>query len=312
MKKLILLLFLLLNISYITAQEIQILSKQTQKPIPFATVTYIENDSIVGIFPTDEEGKIKLDIPKNIKLIRVYATNYHTEEIETDKIPNKFFLDDDFIHLDEVVVTSQKKKIKNLGFASKRTNSNFIFTSGQEATTLIQNPYNKNKKIKSLLFVLSRRNQNLDVLFKFHFYKNKNNQPDEAYAIKEKSNIFTLKKGKRRKQKIELNIQDLGIVLPKEGLFVGIEYIGKVDEKTKEIIPQFMRSKNDFYSNTELETGVFYIKTKKIIYTYRRYNISNIHKKLKEWNEYDRGFRFFDETEKDTYYTPAIGIEVFE
>lgn len=340
-KKYILFLIYLFAPLFSFSQEIQILSKQTEKPIQFAAIRYIDKNKqkekmrgfgtytnkngIAQIFLDSEVDSIEIthqkqqfkiplkNIPKKIylEINEVLSINNQSKKDSSHLFKNDIYLGkDSTIYLEEVIVREKKASTKYLGHYSKskrRIDANIL--SGREITMFIQNPYQKEKSIKSVVFVSHRLLlENPDILFRINFYKNKNNKPLESYI--NENIIFVLKNQKNKKEKIEINVQNLQINLPKEGLFVGIEYMGLLENETNNIIPKNISDKIDKYS-----MGITIIKTKKITYQYSRYKFSNFEKGIysREWHDYsDHTWRFFEKTGKDTYYSPAIGIEVYE
>ncbi|TAE68337.1 MAG: hypothetical protein EAZ85_14240 [Bacteroidetes bacterium] len=307
MKYLLLDLFFLFSFS-VFAQEIQVLSKKTQKPIPSAVVTYIVNDSITSAIYTNEEGKATLSFEKEVNFIGIVATGYELLEIPITDITPKIFIDDDVTMLSEVIITSDKKSTKKLGYLSKNLSLLKILTSGYEMSTLIKNPFEIEKKVKSVIIRLKRWKR-LNAIFRVVFYTNKNNKPHEIYPAQTKNNIFILKPSKQISH--ELDLTNWGIVLPKEGLFVGIEYMGIISEERKDTISKHIDEK---YLPEEIEITIPYIKTKNISYSYSRLKFSKYEKgqNSQEWWDYNDSWRFFDKKQKDTYYSPAVGIEVYE
>ena len=68
------------------SQEIHLKSKQDQKSIPFATITYMRNDSIVGGTYSNDKGIAQLDLKKKIDKIVVSHLEFLSRNIDPSNI----------------------------------------------------------------------------------------------------------------------------------------------------------------------------------------------------------------------------------
>jgi hypothetical protein len=341
-------LHLLLVISFITcqfifAQQIEILSKKTQKPISFAIVHYMVDDSIVRGGYTNNEGKITLSLSNDVNFLEISHSDYNSYKFSTQNIQQKIYLEtnensincfsekknintEDLLHtseknlinLQEVVVRSKRKSTKYLGYKAKRNifgnTKGFIPVSGKECITLIENPYQKNKDIKSLVLFLYSENHPSEAIFRVNLYTNENNKPQKLLCLKNNKNVFALNNDlKVKKGRVKIDIENWGVVLPKEGLFVGVEYIGFLDKKTNNIIDYKVYEANgtDFDNQPHFVLGLKPLK--KILYSYYRYNFPVFKSQIIPKNWYNFTTEMFTYgTDTITNYTPAFGIEVEE
>ncbi len=327
--------YLFINSLSVFAQEIQVLSEQTKQPLSFSKIRYVSKNSLYrggGVY-TNIIGKADINIDSDIDSLEI-TNEENLLKIPSKNLPQKIYLNeyinsdiffltkdtfnllkkninfsqDSTTYLKEIIITNKKIPTKYLGYFLEKTRNGHVFFSGGEITTLIKNPYNIDKNIKTICFIVYTYKQNLDAYFKINLYKNENDKPQKLHT-KNNDNIFILKKNKSKK--IKIDIQNLEIKLPKEGLFIGLEFMGLIDEKTNKIIPKNIMDGEKHVNNI---IGIKYIKAAKTTYSYQRRKFSNLDKGIysKDWYDYSKIYQDLDKTTKNIFYTPAIGIEVYE
>ncbi len=289
------------------SQEITILSKNDKKPIPFANVIYLKNDSIKGGNYTNENGKILLDLKPEINFLEISCIGFETLKIERKNIQSSIFLEENATHLQEINVSDKKPTTQYLGqsFASRFHCLTQAIGNGYESITLIENPFSAEKEVKSFYFYLEKYD-NLLPIFRIVFYKNENNIPTKAYPQNIHENIFTLTE--KQKRKIKLDIRKMNVVLPKEGFFVGIECLGMIDSKTKEIVDIQELYKNMTPKKFIMTTGIAYNSSKKQTYSFEKHKF-----RREKWIDVN------SRTKKtplkfvgNEFLSPTFGIEVYE
>lgn len=286
------------------AQEIQVLSQEDNSPIPFANIVYMIKDSIVGGTYTNENGRLYLSLTDKVSHIEISCLGYESKKIEKNKINESIYLIDSVSELSEIVLKKKKKskkQIKKMGFPIKYKGFSVDVAGGFQKVILIENIFKENKKIKSFLF-RSVKWQNVSTVFKLLVYTNNNNKPDKPLIKTNKESCFILAPHQER---IKLDISGLNIILPKEGIFVGIEYVGIVDSNKNIIVP----SKTDYDADTHTSISFLKSKEKNAMYIFEK-NKYNNNRDWQNINDY-KDTRFPD-LKQNEYYVPAFGIEVYE
>ncbi|WP_448607685.1 hypothetical protein [Paenimyroides ceti] len=196
-------LFLFLTIPCWSQISHQVLDSKTEKPVPYVSVYF--NDSLIGL--TDNSGIIKLNENKYLYRRDGYKDQFsHSKNIRLNKIEEEV--------LDEIVITiPQKKTIKKIGNEEAFN----ILLRGVEFISFIE-PQKKeiDKSIYKISYPIKKRNKGStpeESIFKVSIYDEKkvNIYSEIVYPD---SDILMLVLNKK-------------IVLPKNGLFIGIEYLGK-------------------------------------------------------------------------------------
>ncbi len=307
MKKIFFIIFSFLS-PILSAQEIQILSQKDKKAVAFANIVYLVNDSVVGGTYTNQDGKALLELVGRVNFIAVSSVGYQTLKIAKNDIPKQVDLNENVTELGTVTLTTEKIITHYLGNFIKniRINTHIFwhFHAGSEKIMLIENPFKEGKFIKSFSFFLENLD-NVSPVFKVVFYKNVNGYPAQSYLYNSKDNIFILKKNQTKKNK--LDIQNMNVTLPEEGIFVGLEYVGFMDNDNKNII-----TTNDFFTSMEKKpTGISIVeirqKSEKVPYVYRKLKFNE---KTKDWIDYSQSN--YPGLAPNEYYVPAFGIEVYE
>ena len=310
MKKIFFLFFSFIQLSSF-AQNIQILSKQDSTEIPYVNVLYFANDSIVGITETDEDGKATLEIPLPCNIIKFLAVGYDTVKTNKNDLNSVIYLEELPLLLHEIVVTSskiKKKKPTKLGYPVRNKGYSYNVWGGFEVVALFKPNTQDQTKVSAFLFHLRdyERQDNQSSVFRIVFYKNAANKPYNQISIKDKKQqVFILKPNQRGK--IKLNIDHLNIILPKEGLFVGIEYMGFMEANSKDI-----QQNSKFDRNSFKEPFVSFSKQKKAGKSYMTTKFEGKDKNLFDINAYWVGIFPRLNLKKDEYLTPAFAIEVYE
>src|SRR5436189_637290 len=86
------------------SQEIHIKSNQDLKSIPYATISYMRNDSIVGGTYSDEKGIAKLDFKKSINKIVVSHLSFYSKDVNVNNIGSEIFLEEKQNELAEITI----------------------------------------------------------------------------------------------------------------------------------------------------------------------------------------------------------------
>lgn len=287
-----------------SAQEIQILSKEDGEAVFFASITYLADVTVVGGNCTDEFGKIKLELKPEVNFIEISCIGYRNLKIAKKNITDTLYLEDISIELEQVIIQTpkrKKKKTKNLGYPVKYKNHSFCASRGFETVTFIENTFNKEKRIKSFLFHLIKW-ENSSPIFRVLFYTNENGVPIKSCLSNSKETTFILKP---EQEKIRLDISHLEIIIPQEGIFVGLEYLGMMDTENNIIIPT---NSDDLHTHT----GISFLKSKNknATYTYERRKFSD---ENKDWINLNKNkAKDYPFLKPDQFYVPAFAIEVYE
>jgi CarboxypepD_reg-like domain len=194
------------------------IDSSTKQPIPFAIIQ-TENKS----FYTDSLGRFTIITSENIKEIKIVCLGYETKVVKIGQnCKEKFFLKPKVFTLPEIVISSKPFKSKKIGHLGKSSTSTSQL-DGDIIATLIRNESQTFKVIKKIILPCKSRldKDKITSCFRIHLYSvgsNKNPQNDLI-----ESNVVVCPK--KTKEKIEVDISKFNFVIPKEGVFVGVEWI---------------------------------------------------------------------------------------
>lgn len=279
-------------------KNIVVVDKETNEPIPFASLKF--TDSEKGIY-TNEKGVFSLE---NIKTdsLEISYLGYKTQIVLTTNITDTLKLVPKPTVLSEVFLTTEKPKLELIGYSKKSKNMSWFMQPKQELTTLINIPVESNKAYVSKIHIpigkhlyvnkndkTKRVKPDFNSVFRLHLYSNKNNQPNER-LLKIPLLVYCNQDSKKMQM---INIEDKKIIYPKEGLFVGVEMIGNVDENGYIIETKVNRSPPTFK---------FTKRAKGDIKSYTRFMFS----KTNEWHEIDPKLSF----NKKIQYHMAVGLTI--
>ena len=261
------LIFTLLNLLFISAfsqQKIKVIDLENNQPISYAKVILEDGSSR----NTETDGSI--NIFPNEKIIEIQSFGY--EILKISEYKTSYFLTPKFKNIEEVIIENPKQnKFLKIGNIKKEMNS-LSFVSSNTTWTIanfVENKedYNSFKYIKSIKFRSKVEKINKNATINLLIFKNENGKPsDEIW----KSFIVQCKPGKN----ITIKDFDAPILFPKEGIFIGFEWIIN-DENSFEvkIINNNLNGKkqntlykynNPFIYSQKSENNQIFIKSKNV------------------------------------------------
>jgi hypothetical protein len=197
-----------------------VVHSQTKAPIPYVNI-WVEGEE--NGTTADLRGRYRLDIDGSHTLI-FSAVGFETTRISTDSLTEKVLLDPSQINLDEVVIMPSnvslekvvgdfnKSKIKSWRFSRKAPNTAARYFEYKQE-------YEETPFLNKLRIVTKSHVKNAKFNIKLY-------RPDESGAPGEylcDQNIFGF--AKKLKQYTEIDLSDLNIVFPENGLFVSVEWL---------------------------------------------------------------------------------------
>lgn len=237
MKKI--LLFTLIKISSLYSQNIQgtVVDSLSRNKIQFSSVVLLNGR---GIY-TNSEGQFNLTSKKNNDTLKISTVGYHSKLIplkpyeNQEKINLKIYLQPKVEQLSEVLINSKKLKFNKKVTLGEKRDGNIGMSSliGYETCILIKNPKRKLGRVKRVYINLKRRHDaQLNAAFniKLYEYDKINNKPGDLLN-EERILVYP----KNKKYRLWVNLKDLKIDFPENGICIGVEMInthGKVKKYT--------------------------------------------------------------------------------
>ena len=250
--KIYILLIFVFAFSKTQSQNIIVVDSTNHQPIPFVNVYFSK---------TNENGVFNLNNRKQ-DTIKFSHISYNEYEIIASNIRDTIILSPNSIILKEVLVSNGKKISKYIDFPKKNSSySSFPVNSKSEIITLvIPNSNNINSFISKLDFKFEKKKGNDNALniktaLRVNIYSSKNKKiKSKIYS----SEVFVIDATK--KDKIEVDLSENYVEMEKNGLFIGIEVIGDIDNNgnilnEKTLIRPILTSNTieDYYSETFLK-----------------------------------------------------------
>ena len=199
-----------------------LLNIENNSAVAYATIgvegrPYGTHSNIDGTFVLEE---LK---PKDV--IQIRHINYHVFSFCIDTLTEctEIRLTPRSYNLEAIVITPKKHKIKQIGYTRGR--SVYSSRAGGEFTMLIKNKKYLEAHISKIVFEIKRRTTHRNAI-KIHLYENNNEQPGSEINLK--NNIIIIDKTIENKIIYEPSEK---IIFPKEGLFIGYEWLGHIDNK---------------------------------------------------------------------------------
>lgn len=235
-------LFLLFSLSNSVAAQYVVIDSITKTPLSYVAIKFDKNDGVYS----NELGKFNLDTMMGDS-ISLYLLGYQKKELNIKNILNDtVYLKPLIYELEEVIVSKKPKITGKIKKYKPEQHNDFIQSHwlfiGAELATLIPNTSESDYLVlKSLLIPVITRTisfdesmygkaQNVKVLpfssmYQIKFYENLNGKP--GGQIVDEDIIVVL----NEKLKIaEVNLENLRIEVPPNGLFVSVLNLGETDE----------------------------------------------------------------------------------
>ena len=290
-------------------RKIFVVDSISRKPIEYACVVFANTDG--GTY-SNTQGFFY--VPDNIWQINLSIIGYYSKTTVLDKNIDTIFLSPQVYMLGEAKILPTKKKRKpvELGYAKNHSINNFIYKTGDEVAVYIaiDNEKNVYRRIKSII-IKTRTNDmasykgllNTDEIndypsvFKITFYQATENK-EIGLPLHSEDIVFTSDVLKRT---TNLNVETYNVYAPTNGVFVAIEFVGKLHSITKELIINF---KEHVLPTLKTSWGI----RNSIVYEKRKFFTTN-----NAWQRVDKDYEFvkqlktIDKSIKESY-TPLISI----
>ncbi len=235
--------------------ECRLLDSITKFPIQYANVYSVSSQT--GTY-SNKDGWFKILLENKSDSLYISMIGYQTlkmsfENLDSTKI-NILHLNPISYHLNEISVVAKKEdkpELITLGYINFSKKERISSFSRTEMAVFIENPRYENTIIKSVIYPIKKsrflekwvKNEDLDnskdfqdfnTAVRVHLYTvdSLDGKPDKELIPE--SIVIVLKR--LYKNDLEVNLSKFNIILPKEGVFVGIEWLGLVNDFTGEII----------------------------------------------------------------------------
>ena len=251
-KAVVFFLVLFLSVSLNAQISSRIFDKATNQPVSYANIWC--NTGKCGATANDK-GYFKIIVYDDSKELTITSVGYKKKTIETQKISDSIFLEQDIIKLSEVLVTSKKKetlklgKIKNSSIELCVTNDYSVRTLGRYFPNNFENNEDLYvKKVKVKTYALLK-----NTILNIQFYSiNDNGTPD--VLLYHENIICEVKHGTNT---TEIDVSKLNIEFPKKGIVVAFENL--LVEQNK------LEMKYQLNNTSELKTLYIYEPRIKVI-----------------------------------------------
>lgn len=194
---------------------------KTKEPISFVNIG-VENQNI-GV-SANEKGEFSLPNLNTNDVVIFSAVGYKMLKINAEKLPETIFLEQQVIELGEILVIPRRNNnSKSIGKINSKKVDAFFANRGLPQITAKFIPYTESisttRFIKSIKIVT--RSEIKNSIFNIRLYKpNEKGEPSEFYY--NQNIVGTCEKGKKI---TEINVENLNIRFPENGLFVGAEWL---------------------------------------------------------------------------------------
>jgi hypothetical protein len=242
--------------------QFTILDSTTHSPIPYVIIL-----SEKSIFYTDSLGKLRLKEEsikgKNIEIHCLgYESKLLTYEIDLNE---KIFLKPKINLLSELAVSSKARKIK---IGDIKNNESGTTDRHGDLTAMFFNKPNENTFFIDKLFIpYCIKGKSVKTKLRIHILSVGEDKAPDKELLNQNIILTPLKK----KGILEVNIESSNIVFPKEGIFVGIEWLYPEDTRMKTDGTVY---ENDLFVSADFKQKDAIIYRKSFVYTKNKWIIN--------------------------------------
>lgn len=249
MKKIVTITSIFLFFIVFSQQKIKVIDAENNQPIPFAKITFKGKDYYKN---AEENGEFSLSENEDIEKIESFGY----EDILVKFYQNVYSLKPKYKEIENVEIIKPKNENSfTIGKIKKNSNHSFIASKNTWGIVdLFKNNENTSQKtfIKKIKFLSKVVNVKNPAKINLVIYKNVNGKPsDEIW----KSFIISCEKGKKIN---EVSFEKNPILLPKEGVFIGFEWImNEENSYTKKATNNYPDGTKTIEKNTYINPSIF-------------------------------------------------------
>lgn len=180
------------------------------------TVSGLNGEFTLNALPTDS--------------ILFSSVGFQHKTIIASNISSSVFITEDVTELKEVIIQTNKR-IKKAIIGNHKSKTKILFGGANQYCFLLKNEKGIDGVLEELYFNVEPnldKNVRAETTVKIHLYENRNNTPGED-LLKENL-IVTVKKNSK---KLTVDVSNLSVAIPIDGIFIGIDLLGTTDEAGK-------------------------------------------------------------------------------
>lgn len=219
---------LLLSSTKLIAQIVTLEDIKYRKIIPFATATFFLNNKNIKFDYFNEKGQINVDGDFVYDYVAISCVGFENRTFLKTLFVDTVQLEKNEILLNEIVININKEnKIRQLGLYGSPVKIAMGFSKGMEICIFIKNEDQILRKINSFIFELPSKTKKRSVI-RLHSYKisEKDFEPGDEILNYNITKILDTD----RSSKMQILLQDNDLNLPPDGFFIGLEFLGYLDE----------------------------------------------------------------------------------
>lgn len=215
--------------------KMQVFDSETKEPIPFVTIRVL--DDTIGLY-SDGNGEFSKNQILH-KQVQISSIGYFNKTVEISMDDKSIFLQPKTYDIEEITIKPSRAKKVKIGYVKyKHLNSvSGSHQSGTELAVIVKNSLKKRALINKIFIDTKIKNKSNKYRFDFISVFKIN-----IYSINDKNKVGKLLNAnsltftsKELKENTDIDIAKYNIEMPPEGVFISIEWVGKLNEKTKEI-----------------------------------------------------------------------------
>ena len=191
-------------------------------PVQYANIQFLSEDSdIIGGTYSDQSGKFLFSNVENLSRLYISHVNTKDTTIDLQNESDTTILTRSSVCLTEVPIFESEPRTTQIGVKPRLGGSANIWSlSGTEMVRYFRNDLKETAVLTSFSFYIKTQKPDGIAILKIVFYRNKNGFPGEKLPIEHLVELDS-----KSKKNIHVGLRELRVVLPLEGLFIGVEWV---------------------------------------------------------------------------------------
>jgi hypothetical protein len=213
-----------------TTRQMVVCDSYTRDGISFAAVLFYQDSILNGGVYTDATGRVLLTVPALTDQLVITCMGYNSKNILISEfLTDTIRLDPVSILIPEIAVHPLKKKnsIMELGYIKDSSTRAYGDYKNNELAVFVGNTTNREMLITELLYKI-RQETKQRTIFRVHLYSAGTDRKTPGKELITSNSVFYVD-GNHNSHAVAFDVTALKIVMPLEGIFIGLEWIGFAD-----------------------------------------------------------------------------------
>lgn len=210
-----------------TKQRITVCDARTHEGISYAAVVFYQAKVLNGGVYTDSTGIVILSVPEQTDQLVITCVGYHSRNLFLGEfLADTISLEPVNILIPEITVYPKNKmnRMIEMGYAKNSSWRAYGDYKNNVLAVFVENTAQRDMLITKLLYKI-RQETRQKTIFRVHLYAAGTDRKTPGRELITSNSVFYVN-GNHNSHAVSYDVSALKIVMPADGMFVGLEWIG--------------------------------------------------------------------------------------